>query len=124
RRLLVHPADSNHRAGCDGTSPLPRSGSPNTVPLTDGQSLRRIMTTTAPDVGLAAPGALSRLLAPVRTHLLVCAVLSAAGAVCGFLPYLAIAEIARAVLADGTAESVATVRLWVAVGIAGAAGRM
>ncbi|WP_280509595.1 ABC transporter ATP-binding protein [Nocardia farcinica] len=82
------------------------------------------MTTTAPDVGLAAPGALSRLLAPVRTHLLVCAVLSAAGAVCGFLPYLAIAEIARAVLAGGTAESVATVRLWVAVGIAGAAGRM
>ncbi|MEU5163470.1 ABC transporter ATP-binding protein [Streptomyces sp. NPDC020875] len=79
---------------------------------------------TAPDAdpqaGLAGTGALARLLAPVRTHLVICALLSALGAAAGIVPYIAVAEIAAAVL-DDPAGADRAVWTWVGVGAAGAA---
>ncbi|WP_433334861.1 ABC transporter ATP-binding protein [Spirillospora sp. CA-294931] len=70
-------------------------------------------------VGLAKPGALARLLAPVRTHLVVCAVLSTLSAAAGIVPYIAVAEIARVMIED-PAGADATIWTWVAIGSAGA----
>lgn len=72
---------------------------------------------------MAGPGALSRLLAPVRTYLVVCAVLSAVGAAAGIVPYIAVAEIARVMLDHGSGPD-AAVRTWVGVGAAGACLRL
>ncbi|MFI0480258.1 ABC transporter ATP-binding protein [Actinomadura sp. 9N215] len=67
--------------------------------------------------GLAKPGALARLFAPIRPHLIVCGVLSALSAASGIVPYVAAAEIARIMLDDRAAAAVWT---WVGVGAAGA----
>ncbi|WP_020672380.1 ABC transporter ATP-binding protein [Amycolatopsis nigrescens] len=74
--------------------------------------------------GLAKAGALARLLAPIRTHLVVCAILSTLSAAAGIVPYIAVAEIARALLdAPGNAAAAsATVWTWVGIGAAGAGG--
>ncbi|NEB53514.1 ABC transporter ATP-binding protein [Streptomyces griseus] len=69
--------------------------------------------------GLAGPGALLRLLAPIRTRLAVCAILSALSAAAGIVPYIAVAEIARLML-DDPAGSPTAIRTWVGVGAAGA----
>lgn len=76
------------------------------------------MSTTT-DTGLARPGALARLFAPIRTHLVVCAILSTLSAAAGIVPYIAVAEIAR-VLLDDAAGAAATVWTWVGIGAAGA----
>ncbi|WP_369265917.1 ABC transporter ATP-binding protein [Streptomyces harbinensis] len=73
---------------------------------------------------LAGPGALARLLEPVRPHLIGCALLSALAAAAGSVPYLATAEIARLLAAHGTAVEQDSVRLWVLVGAAGAVVRL
>ncbi|WP_433574517.1 ABC transporter ATP-binding protein [Nocardia brasiliensis] len=70
--------------------------------------------------GLAKSGALARLLAPVRPHLIGCGLMSALGAAAGLVPYLAVAEIARVMLDDPTGAHTA-VRAWIGVGAAGAA---
>ncbi|GAA0935765.1 ABC transporter ATP-binding protein [Nonomuraea longicatena] len=70
--------------------------------------------------GLAKPGALARLLAPVRPHLIACGVLSALSAAAGIVPYIAAAEIARIVL-ERPGGAQAAVWTWVGVGAAGAA---
>ncbi len=70
--------------------------------------------------GLAGPGALARLFAPIRSYLIVCGVLSALSAAAGIVPYIAAAEIARVVL-DDPAGSAAAVWTWVGIGAAGAA---
>ncbi len=81
--------------------------------------------TPAPPARLIGTGAAARLLRPVRGHLIACAALSAAGSAAGFAPYLAIAEIARAVLGgSGVASHAGTVWTWVGVGAAGAALRL
>ncbi|WP_067473684.1 ABC transporter ATP-binding protein [Actinomadura hibisca] len=69
--------------------------------------------------GLAGPGALLRLLAPIRTHLAVCAVLSCLSAAAGIVPYIAVAEMARLML-DDPAGSRTAIWTWVGVGAAGA----
>ncbi|WP_319446135.1 MULTISPECIES: ABC transporter ATP-binding protein [unclassified Mycobacterium] len=69
--------------------------------------------------GLAGAGALARLLAPVRAHLVGCGVLSALAAAAGIVPYVAVAEIARVMLAD-PASAGAAVWAWVGIGAAGA----
>ncbi|MFE0425753.1 ABC transporter ATP-binding protein [Streptomyces sp. NPDC058953] len=76
-----------------------------------------------PSAGLANTGALARLLAPVRTHLVTCAVLSALGAAAGILPYIAVAEIAAVVL-DDPAGAHTAVWTWVGIGAAGAGVRL
>lgn len=70
-------------------------------------------------VGLAGPGALGRLLSPVRTHLIACAILSSLSAAAGIVPYIAIAEIAR-VLLDVGADGAQRVWMWGGLGAAGA----
>ncbi|MFI2213326.1 ABC transporter ATP-binding protein [Streptomyces sp. NPDC020141] len=70
--------------------------------------------------GLARAGALARLLAPVRTHLVICAILSTLSAAAGIVPYIAVAEIARLMLEHPEGAETA-IRTWVAVGAAGAA---
>jgi ATP-binding cassette, subfamily B, bacterial IrtA/YbtP len=90
------------------------------------------VTTTQPQVlageevaRLMHAGPLARLLRPVRAHLIFCAVLSALGAAAGFVPYVAIAEIARVMLDDPNAAAIdATVWTWVGVGAAGASLRL
>lgn len=77
--------------------------------------------TTTPE--LARTGALARLLAPVRAHLLTCATLSALSAAAGIVPYIAIAEIARLVL-DAPEAMSASVWAWVGIGAAGAGVRL
>ncbi len=74
---------------------------------------------TSQTSGLAGPGALMRLLAPIRTHLVICAVLSCLSAAAGIVPYIAVAEIARLML-DGPAGSHTAIWTWVGVGAAGA----
>ncbi|MEU4805831.1 ABC transporter ATP-binding protein [Actinosynnema sp. NPDC023587] len=74
---------------------------------------------------LAGVGSAARLLHPVRPKLITCGVLSAVAAAAGFAPYIAIAEIARAVLAVPSPAAVAgTVWTWVAVGAIGALLRL
>ncbi|MER5493513.1 ABC transporter ATP-binding protein [Streptomyces sp. NPDC002490] len=60
-----------------------------------------------------------RLFAPIRTHLVVCAVLSALSAAAGIVPYIAVAEIARLML-DDPGGSRTAIWTWVAIGAAGA----
>ncbi|MCQ1580746.1 ABC transporter ATP-binding protein [Streptomyces parvus] len=60
-----------------------------------------------------------RLLAPIRTHLVICAVLSCLSAAAGIVPYIAVAEIARLML-DDPAGSHTAIWTWVGVGAAGA----
>ncbi|GAC66924.1 ABC transporter ATP-binding protein [Gordonia soli] len=79
-----------------------------------------ITQTGAPPVGLASAGALGRLFAPIRGHLVACAVLSAASAAGGLLPYVAIAEISRVLLESGSRASDDRIWAWVGVGAAGA----
>ncbi|MDF0529687.1 ABC transporter ATP-binding protein [Tsukamurella sp. 8F] len=67
--------------------------------------------------GLAGPGALGRLLRPVRPYLIGCAALSIGSAAAGMGSYIAVAEIAREVLGAGTDR----VWTWVWVGAAGSA---
>ncbi len=74
---------------------------------------------TSQTPGLAGPGALMRLLAPIRTHLVICAVLSCLSAAAGIVPYIAVAEIARLML-DDPAGSHTAIWTWVGVGAAGA----
>lgn len=74
-------------------------------------------TSQAP--GLAGPGALMRLLAPIRTHLVICAVLSCLSAAAGIVPYIAVAEIARLML-DSPADSRTAIWTWVGIGAGGA----
>lgn len=74
-------------------------------------------TSQAP--GLAGPGALMRLLAPIRTHLVICAVLSCLSAAAGIVPYIAVAEIARLML-DNPADSHTAIWTWVGIGAGGA----
>ncbi|WP_017594252.1 ABC transporter ATP-binding protein [Nocardiopsis potens] len=78
---------------------------------------------TGEAAGLAGAGALARLFAPIRAHLAACAVLSALSAAAGLVPYIAVAEIARAVLA-APGEAHTAVWTWVAVGAAGAGLRL
>jgi ATP-binding cassette, subfamily B, bacterial IrtA/YbtP len=68
---------------------------------------------------LATTGALARLLAPIRTHLVICAILSALSAAAGIVPYIAVAEIAR-VMIEEPAGADATIWSWVGIGAAGA----
>ncbi|SEF11935.1 ABC transporter ATP-binding protein [Jiangella alba] len=72
-----------------------------------------------PVAGLAKPGALARLLAPIRAHLVACAILSALSSASGIVPYIAVAEIARVLLddPDGARRAIWT---WVGIGAAGA----
>ncbi|MFB7297021.1 ABC transporter ATP-binding protein [Streptomyces rubiginosohelvolus] len=60
-----------------------------------------------------------RLLAPVRTHLVICAVLSCLSAAAGIVPYIAVAEIARLML-DDPADSPTAIWTWVGIGAGGA----
>ncbi|MFE9664171.1 ATP-binding cassette domain-containing protein [Streptomyces sp. NPDC005955] len=59
------------------------------------------------------------MLAPIRTHLVVCAVLSALSAAAGIVPYIAVAEIARLML-DDPSGSDSAIWTWVGIGAAGA----
>ncbi|MGE0284302.1 MAG: ABC transporter ATP-binding protein [Rhizobiaceae bacterium] len=72
---------------------------------------------------LLSAGPLSRLLRPVRYHLVVCALLSALGSAAGLLPYLAIAEISRAAIAAQGSLPEQLIGQWTMIGIAGAALR-
>ncbi|MFJ8252006.1 ABC transporter ATP-binding protein [Streptomyces sp. NPDC094466] len=74
---------------------------------------------TSQTPGLAGPGALLRLLAPVRTRLVICAALSCLSAAAGIVPYIAVAEIARLML-DNPADSHTAIWTWVGIGAAGA----
>jgi ATP-binding cassette, subfamily B, bacterial IrtA/YbtP len=74
---------------------------------------------------LLSISASARLLRPVRLHLIICAVISAVGAAAGIAPYMAIAEIARAVLSTPDVVAAAgTVWTWVGVGAVGALLRL
>lgn len=64
-------------------------------------------------------GSLARLLAPIRTRIVICAVLSTLSAAAGIVPYIAIAEIAR-VLLDGPVDETARIWTWVGIGAGGA----
>ena len=77
------------------------------------------MTAPTDTDSLAKTGALARLLAPIRTHLVICAILSALSAAAGIVPYIAVAEIARVML-DDPAGADATIWSWVGIGAAGA----
>ncbi|MGX2993197.1 ABC transporter ATP-binding protein [Streptomyces sp. JNUCC 64] len=59
------------------------------------------------------------MLAPIRTHLVVCGVLSALSAAAGIVPYIAVAEIARLMLDDPSGADTA-IWTWVGIGAAGA----
>ncbi|WTW92016.1 ABC transporter ATP-binding protein/permease [Streptomycetaceae bacterium NBC_01309] len=83
----------------------------------------RSPTDADPPPGLANAGSLARLLAPVRTHLVICAVLSALSAAAGIVPYIAVAEIARIMLEDPVGAD-AIVWTWVGIGAAGAGLRL
>ncbi|MFE2293885.1 ABC transporter ATP-binding protein [Streptomyces sp. NPDC059452] len=78
-------------------------------------------SSTSQTPGLAGPGALLRLLAPIRTRLVLCAALSCLSAAAGIVPYIAVAEIARLML-DNPAEAHTAIWTWVGIGAAGAGG--
>lgn len=69
-----------------------------------------------------AAGALARLVRPVRGRLLLGVALAAVSAVSGLVPFVAVAEVARLLLADGEPDRTA-VWGWAAAGAAGALGR-
>ncbi|MEV7909350.1 ABC transporter ATP-binding protein [Streptomyces fimicarius] len=58
------------------------------------------------------------MLAPIRTSLVICAILSSLSAAAGIVPYIAVAEIARLML-DNPAESHTAIWTWVGIGAAG-----
>ncbi|MFB7874529.1 ABC transporter ATP-binding protein [Nocardia sp. NPDC056064] len=70
--------------------------------------------------GLAGPGALMRLLAPIRRSLILCAMLSGVSAAAGLVPYIAVAEIARIMLDDPAGIDGTALWTWVGIGAAGA----
>jgi ATP-binding cassette, subfamily B, bacterial IrtA/YbtP len=80
---------------------------------------------TAPDRTTAKPdrarSPVRELTAPVRRRLAVAALLAGAGSALGLLPYVAVAEIARRLLADGAS---AQVWPWIVAGALGGAGRL
>lgn len=73
---------------------------------------------------LTRAGALSRLMEPVRAHLIGCCVLSALAAAIGIVPYIATAEVARLLASHGTDVNLSAVWQWVLVGAAGAFVRL
>ncbi|HEU5129691.1 MAG TPA: ABC transporter ATP-binding protein [Glycomyces sp.] len=73
---------------------------------------------------LAGPGALARLLKPVRAHLIGCGLLSALAAAAGSVPYIAAAEAARLLAAEGADADPAAMWRWAVIGAAGAAARL
>ena len=77
------------------------------------------MTAPTDTDSLATTGALARLLAPIRTHLVICAILSALSAAAGIVPYIAVAEIARVML-DDPAGADEAIWSWVGIGAVGA----
>ena len=77
------------------------------------------MTAPTDTDSLAKTGALARLLAPIRTHLVICAILSALSAAAGIVPYIAVAEIARVML-DDPAGADEAIWSWVGIGAVGA----
>ncbi|MFI0424794.1 ABC transporter ATP-binding protein [Spongiactinospora sp. 9N601] len=83
-------------------------------------SAREPAAETSEPVGLAKPGALARLFAPIRIHLIICGILSALSAAAGIVPYIAAAQIAR-ILLEHTSGAAGAVWTWVAVGAGGAA---
>nr|WP_052478778.1 ABC transporter ATP-binding protein [Kibdelosporangium sp. MJ126-NF4]CEL19864.1 ABC transporter ATP-binding protein [Kibdelosporangium sp. MJ126-NF4] len=78
--------------------------------------------TSTPEPRLIGSSALTRLLRPVRRHLVTCAVLSAIGTAAGFAPYIAVAEIARVATTPDLATGM--IWAWVAIGAGGAAVRL
>ncbi|PRX99708.1 ABC transporter ATP-binding protein [Allonocardiopsis opalescens] len=79
----------------------------------------------APARPLIGLGAAARMLRPVRARLIACAVLSAAAAAAGVVPFVAVAEIGRTVLtAPGAAAAAPAVWAWAGAGAAGAALRL
>lgn len=66
--------------------------------------------------------AATRMLRPVHTNLITCAVLTAVAAAAGLLPYIAIGEITRLALTGAVNHD--AVWLWVGVGTAGAFARL
>ncbi|MFE7333300.1 ABC transporter ATP-binding protein [Streptomyces griseus] len=58
------------------------------------------------------------MLAPIRTSLVICAILSSLSAAAGIVPYIAVAEIARLMI-DNPAESHTAIWTWVGIGAAG-----
>lgn len=83
------------------------------------------MSPRPPDVARRLTGLrpLADLLAPVRRHLVACALLSATAAAAGLAPYVAVAEVARAALAPGGLDD-GTAWAWVVVGAAGGCVRL
>ncbi|WP_030226330.1 ABC transporter ATP-binding protein [Actinoalloteichus caeruleus] len=66
----------------------------------------------------------ARMLRPVRRHLITCAVFSAVAAAAGFLPFVAVAEIARTVLGNTGGPVTSTVWAWAIAGACGALLRL
>ncbi|MGW4031286.1 ABC transporter ATP-binding protein [Streptomyces sp. NPDC004838] len=85
----------------------------------DSTSAMESSAETEEPVGLAEPGALARLFAPIRSHLIVCGLLSALSAAAGIVPYIAAAEIARIML-DDPSDATTAVWSWVGIGAVGA----
>ncbi|MFI6350419.1 ABC transporter ATP-binding protein [Streptomyces sp. NPDC050560] len=80
------------------------------------------MTHEPPPTGhppLVEPGALKTLIAPVRGTLIVGVVLAGLSSACALLPYVAVAEAGRTLLAHGT-DDPGAVWAWVVTGVAGA----
>lgn len=75
-------------------------------------------------LGLVRADALARLLSPVRSHLIGCAVLSALAAAAGCVPYIAVAEIARVLAIGGSGAAREVIWLWVVIGALGAGVRL
>ncbi|MBB4917739.1 ABC transporter ATP-binding protein [Streptosporangium saharense] len=86
-------------------------------PRTDSVPEPAVGTEQGP--GLAEPGALARLFAPIRSYLIACGLLSALSSGAGIVPYVAAAEIARVTLSTPSV-SAAAVWTWVGIGAAGA----
>jgi ATP-binding cassette subfamily B protein len=86
-------------------------------------TLETLPRTAPPPAGPPAPPGFGALVAPVRGRLLLAAALSALSAVVGLLPFVAVAEIGRLLLAAGTADRGA-VWTWAVVGAAGALARI
>ncbi|MCP2259792.1 ATP-binding cassette, subfamily B [Streptoalloteichus tenebrarius] len=63
-------------------------------------------------------GATARLLRPVWPHLIACATFSAVAAAAGAVPFVAIAEISRVLVTEGTEAASATVWAWAGAGAA------
>ncbi|WP_433327416.1 ABC transporter ATP-binding protein [Spirillospora sp. CA-294931] len=73
-------------------------------------------------IGIAAA---ARMLRPIRAHLILSAMLSAVAAAAGFLPFVAVAKIARGALAAGDpGRASGTVGFWAGAGAAGALLRL